>query len=263
VIKTASVRFIAALACRNDWELDTFDARHAFLWGVLKEEIYMRQPKGFEEGDWATLVWLMLRTIYGLKQSAMEWYEQVRAIMMELGFTRCAVDHAVFIYDKSTPSTGHILCIIGWHVDDGMGTSNSRPFLAYVKGRIAQRFGIKDLGPISKFLGTQFERSRSTCQLWMHQGEYITHLLDEYDLLDYNPVQLPLDAKNPFGLASDVHDDIVIVRSLGSFYTFPSAPELIFPSPSTPSPSASLLCSSQTPSSIPKRYAELPCSLWG
>jgi hypothetical protein len=26
VIKTASVRFITALACRNDWELDTFDA---------------------------------------------------------------------------------------------------------------------------------------------------------------------------------------------------------------------------------------------
>jgi hypothetical protein len=89
-----------------------------------------------------------------------------------------------------------------------MGTSNSKPFLAYVKGRIAQRFGIKDLGPISKFLGIQFERSRSTRQLWMHQGEYITHLLDEYDLLDCNPVQLPLDAKNPFGLTSDVHEDI-------------------------------------------------------
>jgi hypothetical protein len=138
VIKTASVHFIAALACRNDWELDTFDARRAFLWGVLKEEIYMHQPKGFEEGDWATLIWLMLRTIYGLKQSSMEWYKQVRVIMMELGFTRCAVDHAVFIYDKSTPSAGHILCIISWHVDNGMGTSNSKPFLTYVKGRITQ-----------------------------------------------------------------------------------------------------------------------------
>jgi len=131
VIKTASVRFIAALACRNDWELDTFDARHAFLWGVLKEEIYMRQPKGFEEGDWALLVWKMLRTIYGLKQSAMEWYEQVSAVMLELGFTRCAVDHAVFIYDKGSSST-RIYCIVGWHVDDGMGTSNSKPFLRHV-----------------------------------------------------------------------------------------------------------------------------------
>lgn len=33
VIKTASVHLIAALACRNDWKLDTFDAYHTFLWG--------------------------------------------------------------------------------------------------------------------------------------------------------------------------------------------------------------------------------------
>jgi hypothetical protein len=208
VIKMASVWFIAALACRNDWELDTFDARRAFLWGILKEEIYMRQPKGFKEGDWALLVGRMLRTIYGLKQSAMEWYEQVHAVMIELGFTHCTVDHAVFIYDKTTPSAGQILCIVGWHVDDGMGTSNSKPFLQHVKRRIADRFGIKDLGPIERFLGIQFERNRSTRQLWMHQCDYISYLLDEYDLLDCNPIQLPLDAKHPFGLDTIPYDKI-------------------------------------------------------
>ncbi|KAG1825070.1 hypothetical protein EV424DRAFT_1393863 [Suillus variegatus] len=45
---------------------------------------------------------------------------------------------------------------------------STKPFLADIKGRIAHRFGIKDLGPIMKFLGIQFERSRSTRQLWMH-----------------------------------------------------------------------------------------------
>jgi hypothetical protein len=174
----------------------------------LKEEIYMRQPKGFEDGNWALMVWLMLRTIYGLKQSAMEWYEQVCAVMLELGFTRCAIDHAVFIYDVTTPSTGHVFCIVGWHVDNGMGTSNSKPFLHYVKSRIATCFGIKDLGPIRKFLGIQFDRNRATCQLWMHQAEYISYLLDEYDLLECNPVQLPLDAKHPFGKDDDTYDAI-------------------------------------------------------
>lgn len=63
----------------------------------------MRQPKGFEEGDWTSLVWLMLRTIYGLKQSAMEWYEQVWTVMEELGFAQCVVDHAIFIYMTNSP----------------------------------------------------------------------------------------------------------------------------------------------------------------
>lgn len=216
VLKTASVRLISALACKHDWELDSFDAKRAFLWGVLKEEIFMRQPKGFESGDWKVLVWLMLRTIYGLKQSAMEWYEQVRAVMEELGFQRCAVDHAVFTYDRVDSLTSlRIICIIGFHVDDGLGTSNSSRFLKWVKGKIDERFGIKDLGAVTKFLGIQFERHRKARRLWLHQGEYITYLLDEYGMLDCNPVTLPLDATHPFGRPGDTYD---VVLNLPSRY---------------------------------------------
>ena len=43
VIKPATVRLLAALGCQNDWEIDTFDVKRAFLWGVLKEEIYSEQ----------------------------------------------------------------------------------------------------------------------------------------------------------------------------------------------------------------------------
>lgn len=42
----------------------------------------------------------------------------------------------------------------------------------------------------------------------MHQGDYISYLLNEYDLLDCNPVQLPLDAKHPFGLDTIPYDEI-------------------------------------------------------
>lgn len=145
-----------------------FNARHVFLWGVLKEEIYMCQPKGFEEGELKEMVWRMLRTLYGLKQSAMEWYEQVRAVMEELGFARCAVNHTVFLYDHSHKEgtlSSRIIRLIAWHVDDGMGASNSQLFLLWVKGKIAHCFGIKDLGPIARFLGMQFECDHSTCQL--------------------------------------------------------------------------------------------------
>lgn len=51
VIKPTSVRLLMALACQHNWEVYTFDAKRAFLWGILKEKIYMRQPKGFKNGD--------------------------------------------------------------------------------------------------------------------------------------------------------------------------------------------------------------------
>ena len=41
IIKPTSVRLLVALACQHDWEVHTFNAKRAFLWGILKEEIYM------------------------------------------------------------------------------------------------------------------------------------------------------------------------------------------------------------------------------
>jgi hypothetical protein len=127
VIKPTSVRLIAALANKHDWEIDTFDAKRAFLWGVLKEEIYMHQPKGFEEGDWHEVVWLMLQAIYGLKQSALEWYEQVHAVMADLGFIHSESDHALFHFDELDKAVTKVCthCLIGWHIDNGMAASNS------------------------------------------------------------------------------------------------------------------------------------------
>ena len=87
VIKPVSVCLLVALVAQLDWKLDTFDVKCAFLCGILMEKICMQQPKGFEDGDWHEIVWLMLHTIYGLKQAALEWYEQVCTVMSNLGFT--------------------------------------------------------------------------------------------------------------------------------------------------------------------------------
>ena len=101
----------------------------------VKEEIYMRQPKGFKDGDWKIFVWLMLHSIYGLKQSTLKWYEQVRAVMADPGFLCCESNHALFYYDEVNVAAGkvHTCCLIRWHIDYGMAISNSRPFLEWVK----------------------------------------------------------------------------------------------------------------------------------
>jgi len=53
------------------------------------------------------------------------------------------------------------------------------------------------MGAIAKFLGIQFEWNRETKELWIHQAEYIHHLLEEYGLSDCHPVHLPMDLNYP------------------------------------------------------------------
>ena len=53
----------------------------AFLNGILKEEIFVEQPKGFEVGDSWAQVLLLFKAICGLKQVSVEWR---RALVVEL-----------------------------------------------------------------------------------------------------------------------------------------------------------------------------------
>ena len=47
VSRYESIRYILAHAALLDWEIKAMDVKTAFLYGELKEEIYMEQPEGF------------------------------------------------------------------------------------------------------------------------------------------------------------------------------------------------------------------------
>jgi hypothetical protein len=47
VICFETVRLILALAALEGWSVSRLDAKSAYLYGTLDEEIYMEQPEGF------------------------------------------------------------------------------------------------------------------------------------------------------------------------------------------------------------------------
>lgn len=170
----------------------------------------MRQPPGFERfgPNGERLVAHLLSSLYGLKQAAYDWYELLRAVLTSLGFICCDADYAVFIFDHINGEGTRIICIIAWHVDDGLAGANNRAFLDQTKSKIAERFGITDLGPVTKYLGIQFVRNRQTRELWMHQEDYIIYLLQEHGMSSCNPVALPMDPSFPFGRPTDLHPHV-------------------------------------------------------
>ena len=64
------LRFVLSFALHLGYELYQLDIDTAYLYGNLKETIYMIQPEGFDDGSGR--VCLLKKCIYGLKQSGKE-----------------------------------------------------------------------------------------------------------------------------------------------------------------------------------------------
>jgi hypothetical protein len=66
-VKPANIRLLLSLAVTRGWSLRQLDVQNAFLYGVLEEEVYMRQPPRFVNYAHLTHLCRLVKTIYGLK----------------------------------------------------------------------------------------------------------------------------------------------------------------------------------------------------
>ena len=73
------------------------DVKNAFLNRILSEEVYVEQPKGFEDQIFPNHLYRLKKTLYGLKQAPRAWYERLTTYLLEKKFEIERVDRTLFI----------------------------------------------------------------------------------------------------------------------------------------------------------------------
>ena len=69
------------------------DEETVFLYGMVKNKVYMEQSLGFETHDRQSHVYRLRKALYGLKQVPRTWYGRFDGFLMGLDFTKSKVDY--------------------------------------------------------------------------------------------------------------------------------------------------------------------------
>jgi hypothetical protein len=170
VIKPATIRLVLALAVHFNWVVHQLDISNAFLHGYLEEEVLMEQPHGFEDPTFPNHVCRLHKSIYGLKQSPRAWFMRLSQALLELGFSNSVVDTSLFIFHQQ-----HVHVFLLIYVDDILVSNNSLSTVSGLIRHLQCEFAVKDLGPLSYFLGIQATRLSNA--LYLTQSKYVTDLL--------------------------------------------------------------------------------------
>ena len=96
VARYTSIRTILALAAKMKWKLHQMDVKTTFLTSVIKEEVYIEEPPGFETRDNETHVCRLKKSLYRLKNEPRQCYGRIDGFPMNLRFTKSKVDSNLY-----------------------------------------------------------------------------------------------------------------------------------------------------------------------
>ena len=186
VARYATLRALLAHCAADGLVIAQLDVETAFLNEELDEEIYIRQPQGYERGDTAK-VCLLKKALYGLKQAARAWIKKLEAVLITAGFRPTDADPCLYV---GTVGGDKVFILV--YVDDLLVAAKSAKHVDAGKRIILDAFKARDMGAPTYFLGMHIERDGETGALRLSQHQYASNLLERFGLTDANPVRLPM-----------------------------------------------------------------------
>jgi hypothetical protein len=191
VARYSSIRLILAMAAHYDWEVHQMDVKTAYLNGELDVPIYMRQPEGLELIDQTcptNHVCLLIKSLYGLKQSGRQWHTKINHTLISSGFKPLHADRCVYVKRKSDS-----IVIILLYVDDLLVTSSKPSEMISVKRKLQQQYEMEDMGEVTFILGIDIKRDRAIRSISIGQSAYLNMLLQRHGMADCNSTSTPMD----------------------------------------------------------------------
>ncbi|XP_038711817.1 uncharacterized protein LOC120006011 [Tripterygium wilfordii] len=164
--------------------MNMMDVKSAFLNGLLNEEVYVKQPQGFEDPIHPSHVYKLNRALYRLKQVPRAWYERLTNFLLSTGFSRGTADKTLFVKKDHK----HIL-VAQIYVDDIVFGSTSVSLSQEFGELMKSEFEMSMMGELTYFLGFQVKQSQEG--IFISQTKYASNLVKKFNVALSKPAQTP------------------------------------------------------------------------
>nr|GEX68647.1 putative RNA-directed DNA polymerase [Tanacetum cinerariifolium] len=180
-----TIRTLLAVDVQKGWNVYQLDVKSAFLYGELKEVVYVDQPQGFVKKGEETKVYCLKKALYGIKQAPRAWFSRIEGYFIREGFKKSNYDHTMFI-----KRDGKGLLIVSLYIDDLIYVENDALLCERFKKSMQQEFEMTDLGMMRFFLGIEIQQSSKG--IYLCQRKYAKEVLERFGIWNCNSVKNPI-----------------------------------------------------------------------
>ncbi|KAI3825339.1 hypothetical protein L1987_06821 [Smallanthus sonchifolius] len=224
VARLEAIRLFLAFASFKGFKVFQLDVKSAFLYGKVKEEVYVCQPPGFEDPLNLNMVFKLDKALYGLHQAPRAWYETLSTHLLANDFVRGKIDSTLFI----TKSGGDYL-LVQIYVDDIIFGSTNEGLCKEFEDVMKSKFEMSAMGELSFFLGLQVNQKEDG--FFIHQSKYVKDILSRFKLEDCTSYDTPIPVNHKLNSDPEGKDvDCQLYRAMiGSLmYLTASRPDIMF-----------------------------------
>ncbi|GJU02953.1 retrovirus-related pol polyprotein from transposon TNT 1-94 [Tanacetum coccineum] len=189
VSRLEDIRIFIAFAAHMNMVVYQMDVKTAFLYGNLREDVYVSHPDGFVNPDNPNYVYKLNKALYGLKQALRAWYDMLYSFLISQDFSKGSVDPTLFIRRE-----GNELLLVQIYVYDIIFAASTPELCDLFAKIMCSKFKMSMMGKILFFIGLQI--SQSPRGIFINQSKHVLKSLKKYDFDSCDPVDTPMVEKS-------------------------------------------------------------------
>ncbi|GJZ89639.1 retrovirus-related pol polyprotein from transposon TNT 1-94 [Tanacetum coccineum] len=189
VARLEAVQLFIAHASHKSFPVHQMDVKTTFLYGPLKEEVYVNQRDGFIDPYHPDQVYRLKKALYGLKQAPRAWYDKLSNFQVSKGFLKGSIDPTLFI----TKHREDIL-LVQIYVDDIIFGSTNLKLSKRFKKLMHNKFEMSMMGELKFFLRIQIHQSPRG--IFINQAKYAQEILKKHGMTSCDSIGTPMATKS-------------------------------------------------------------------